>query len=59
MFFLLVGKIYQSAYASPLALLRSRLSAHLTFQISDSEPDMVKVSRALLQPFNDLLTFAT
>jgi hypothetical protein len=46
-------------FSDALALVRSTLWAHLTFQISASEPDMVKVPRVLLERFNDLLAYTT
>jgi hypothetical protein len=46
-------------FSDALALVRSRLWAHLTFQMSASDPDIVKVPRLLLERFNDLLTYAT
>jgi hypothetical protein len=46
-------------FADALALVRSHLWAHLTFQLSPDEPDMVKVPRVLLERFNDLLCYAT
>jgi hypothetical protein len=57
---------YAAWYAKPfptfsdaLALVRSCLWTHLTFQISPSEPDMIKIPRVLLEHFNDLLAYAT
>jgi hypothetical protein len=46
-------------FSDALALVRSRLWAHLTFQISADQPDMVKAPRFLLERFNDLLAYAT
>ncbi len=46
-------------FSDALALVRSSLWAHLTFHLSASEPEMVKVPRVLLQRFNDLLAYAT
>ena len=46
-------------FSDALALVRSTLWAHLTFQMSATDPDMVKVPRALLERFNDLLVYAT
>jgi hypothetical protein len=46
-------------FSDALALVRSQLWASLTFRISAAEPDMVKVPRALLERFNDLLAYAT
>ena len=45
-------------FSDALALLRHRLSSFFTFQISPDDPDMIKVPRALLERFNDLLCFA-
>ena len=46
-------------FSDALALVRSRLWTHLTFQMSCEEADMVKVPRVLLERFNDLLCYAT
>jgi hypothetical protein len=46
-------------FSDALALVRSRLWAHLTFRTSSSDPDMVKVPRVLLERFNDRLAFAS
>lgn len=46
-------------FSDALALVRSRLWSHFTFQMSADQPDMVKVPRALMQHFNDLLCYAT
>ncbi len=46
-------------FADALALVRSQLWASLTFQMSQDDADMVKVPRALLARFNDLLAYAT
>ncbi len=46
-------------FSDAIALVRSRLWVHLTFQMSVDEPDMVKVPRILLERFNDLLAYAT
>jgi hypothetical protein len=46
-------------FADALALVRSRLWTHLTFQLSPDELDIVKVPRVLLERFNDLLCYAT
>jgi hypothetical protein len=46
-------------FADALALVRSRLWAHLTFHMSTAEPDMVKVPRVLIERFNDLLAQAS
>jgi hypothetical protein len=46
-------------FSDALALVRSRLWAYFTFQTSQQEPDMIKVPRALLERFNDLLAYST
>ena len=46
-------------FSDALALVRSRLWAHLTFQMSTDDADMIKVPRVLLERFNDLLCYAT
>jgi hypothetical protein len=46
-------------FSDALALVRFSLWAHFTFQISASDPDLVKVPRVLLERFNDLLAYAT
>jgi hypothetical protein len=46
-------------FSDALALVRSQLWVSLTFRMSAAEPDMVKVPRALLERFNDLLAYAT
>ena len=46
-------------FSDALALVRSRLWAALTFHLSPDEADMVKVPRALLERFTDLLSYAT
>jgi DDE superfamily endonuclease len=46
-------------FSDALALVRSRLWAYFTFQTSQDEPDMIKVPRALLERFNDLLCYST
>jgi hypothetical protein len=46
-------------FSDALALVRSHLWAYFTFQISQEEPDMIKVPRALLERFNDLLCYST
>ena len=46
-------------FSDALALVRSRLWAYFTFQISQNDPDMVKVPRLLLERFNDLLCYAS
>jgi hypothetical protein len=45
-------------FSDALALVRRTLWAHLTFHISQEQPDMVKVPRVLLERFNDLLSYA-
>ncbi len=45
-------------FSDALALVRSRLWTHLTFQLSTDDADMVKVPRVLLERFNDLLSYA-
>ena len=45
-------------FSDAIALVRQRLWAYFTFQLSTDEPDMVKVPRALLERFNDLLAYA-
>lgn len=46
-------------FSDALALVRVSLWSHLTFQLSTSELEMVKVPRVLLERFNDLLAYAT
>jgi hypothetical protein len=46
-------------FSDALALVRSRLWTYFTFQTSQDEPDMIKVPRALLERFNDLLAYST
>jgi hypothetical protein len=46
-------------FSDALALVRSRLWAHLTFQMSAADADMVKIPRVLLERFTDLLVYAT
>jgi hypothetical protein len=46
-------------FSDALALVRSRLWAYFTFQTSQNDPDMIKVPRALLERFNDLLCYST
>jgi DDE superfamily endonuclease len=46
-------------FSDAFALVRRTLWAYLTFQLSQEEPDMVKVPRVLLERFNDLLAYAT
>lgn len=45
-------------FSDAFALVRRTLWAYLTFQISQEQPDMVKVPRVLLERFNDLLSYA-
>jgi DDE superfamily endonuclease len=45
-------------FSDALALVRSRLWAHLTFPMSADDADMLKVPRVLLDRFNDLLSYA-
>ena len=45
-------------FSDAIALVRSRLWAYFTFQTSPEATDMVKVPRALLDRFNDLLCYA-
>jgi hypothetical protein len=45
-------------FSDALALVRSHLWTHLTFHTSRSDPDMVKVPRALVDRFADLLAYA-
>ena len=45
-------------FADAIALVRYRLWAYFTFQISTDDPDSVKVPRVLLERFNDLLCYA-
>ena len=45
-------------FSDAIALVRQRLWHYFTFSMSADEPDMVKVPRALLQRFNDLLSYA-
>ena len=45
-------------FSDALALVRRRLWNSLTFQISENDPDRVKVPPALLERFNDLLAYA-
>jgi len=45
-------------FSDALALVRSRLWAYWTFHMSLDDPDMVKVPRALLDRFTDLLAYA-
>lgn len=44
-------------FSNALTLVRRRLWAHLTFQLSNDDTDMVKVLRLLLDRFNDLLAY--
>jgi hypothetical protein len=46
-------------FSDALALVRSTLWAHLTFHISASSTDMVKIPRTVLERFTDLLAYAT
>jgi hypothetical protein len=46
-------------FSDAFALVRHTLWAYLTFQISQEQPDMVKVPRVLLERFDDLLAYAT
>ena len=46
-------------FSDALALVRRSLWASLTFQISQDDPDMVKIPRVLLDRFHDLLCYAT
>ena len=46
-------------FSDAFALVRRTLWAYLTFQLSQEQPDMVKVPRVLLERFNDLLAYAT
>ncbi len=45
-------------FSDALALVRRCLWAHLTFQMSMDDANMVKVPRPLLERFNDLLSYA-
>ena len=45
-------------FADAIALVRYRLWAYFTFQVSTDDLDTVKVPRVLLERFNDLLCFA-
>ena len=45
-------------FSDAIALVRQRLWLYFTFSMSPDEPDMVKVPRALLERFNDLLCYA-
>jgi hypothetical protein len=45
-------------FADALALVRHHLWAHFTFQMSTDDADMIKVPRAMLERFNDLLAYA-
>jgi len=47
------------AFSDALALVRSSLWTHLTFQMSTAHPDMVKAPRLLLERVNDLFAYAT
>lgn len=46
-------------FSDALALVRHSLWAYLTFQISQDEPDMIKIPRVLLDRFHDLLCYTT
>ncbi len=46
-------------FSDALALVRHTLWASLTFQLSQEQPDMVKVPRVLLDRFHDLLCYTT
>jgi hypothetical protein len=46
-------------FADALALVRRTLWAYLTFQMSQEQPDIVKVSRVLLDRFYDVLCYTT
>jgi len=46
-------------FSDALALVRATLWAHLTFQLSADDADMVKLPRVLVERFNDLLAYAT
>ncbi|MGB8930490.1 MAG: transposase [Anaeromyxobacteraceae bacterium] len=46
-------------FSDALALVRRSLWAYLTFQMSQDDPDIVKVPRVLLERFNDLLAYTT
>lgn len=46
-------------FSDALALVRSTLWTHLTYQISADDADMVKIPRLLVERFNDLLAYAT
>ena len=46
-------------FSDALALVRRELWTFLTFQISTTHPDMVKIPRPMLERFNDLLCYAT
>ncbi len=45
-------------FADALALVRLRLWRDLSFQMSASDPDVIKLPRALVERFNDLLAYA-
>ena len=45
-------------FSDALALVRSHLWTHFTFQISATDPDMIKVPKRLLLRFHDLLCYA-
>jgi hypothetical protein len=46
-------------FSDAFALVRRTLWAYLTFQMSQEDPDMVKIPRVLLERFNDLLAYTT
>jgi len=46
-------------FSDAVALVRSQLWASLTFRMSAADADMLKVPRALLERFNDLLAYVT
>jgi hypothetical protein len=45
-------------FVDALALVRLRLWRDLTFQMSASDPDVIKLPRKLVERFNDLLAYA-
>jgi hypothetical protein len=45
-------------FSDALALVRSHLWSHFTFQLSQDDPDMIKVPLPLLLRFHDLLCYA-
>jgi hypothetical protein len=46
-------------FSDALALVRSTLWSHLSFQMSADDADMVKIPRVLFERFNALLAYAT